>query len=165
MNKSNSPYFNQAVNDILQPLEEIMSDPSLDQEVHQKLSRIKENVQDIFQNNQPPAFGENSTDNFIQELRNYVFKNLDTIDLNGDKIGRHLGISRVHLHRKLKEQTNQSTSEFIKKIRLEKAHELLKKGDFNISEIANKTGFSSISHFSRSFKSYFGTAPSRMEEA
>jgi YesN/AraC family two-component response regulator len=101
-------------------------------------------------------------DPFIAELRSYILNNINDPDLSGDRIGKHFLISRVHLHRKLKALTNQPISDFVRTIRLKKALELINEGKLNISEIAYQTGFSSISHFSRSFKKAYGKAPSKM---
>lgn len=101
-------------------------------------------------------------DPFIAELRSFVLDNIDDPDLSGDRIGKHFLISRVHLHRKLKALTNQPISNFVRTIRLNKALELVKEGKLNISEVAYQTGFSSVSHFSRSFKKAYGKAPSKM---
>lgn len=101
-------------------------------------------------------------DEFIKKLNAYISKNLDNTALNGDEIAKHLFISRVHLHRKLKALTNQSISEYVRTLRLNKALELLKENQSTISEIAYQTGFGSISYFSRSFKKQFGKNPSEM---
>ena len=70
----------------------------------------------------------------------------------------HLSLSSFK--RKFVEIYNQPPARYIKKRRLEKAEELLSKTDETISEIAYSTGFSSISHFSRSFQEYYKTSPS-----
>lgn len=101
-----------------------------------------------------------SEDEFIDGLRQYIIERIDHVDLNGDRIGRHFGISRVHLYRKLKALTGQSITEFVKKVRLQEALRLIREGKGNVSEIAYQTGFSSVSHFSRSFKNAFGKSPS-----
>jgi AraC-like DNA-binding protein len=101
-------------------------------------------------------------DPFIAELRSYVLDHINDPDLSGDRIGKHFLISRVHLHRKLKALTDQPISDFVRAIRLKKALELINEGKLNVSEIAYQTGFSSISHFSRSFKKAYGKAPSKM---
>lgn len=98
---------------------------------------------------------------FVQELKNYILENISQL-LNGDIIGKKFGMSRMQLHRKLKALTNQSISEFIRIIRLEKALELLQAKQLNISEISYITGFSSPNHFSRVFKEKFGKSPSEM---
>lgn len=89
-------------------------------------------------------------------------ENIENAELSVDEIGRNFGMSRVHLYRKLKALTNQSTSILVRQIRLERVKELLQEGELNISEITYQTGFTSISYFSRSFQKAFGVAPSEM---
>lgn len=132
----------------------------------QKLIALRQLMQARYQNGIPAS--EKTTeefqkeDEFIIELRQYILDNLEDNDLSGDRIGKHFGMSRVHLYRKLKALTNQSVSEFIRTIRLKRAMELLKTGKFNVSEITYRTGFSSIQHFSRTFKKEFGKSPSEV---
>ncbi|NJO69610.1 MAG: helix-turn-helix transcriptional regulator [Bacteroidetes bacterium] len=71
-----------------------------------------------------------------------------------------MGLSRVHLNRKLKENINISPNNLIKSIRLKQAAYLLIKNKVNVSEVAYKVGFSSPSYFSNNFREYFGMAPS-----
>lgn len=100
-------------------------------------------------------------DAFVKELKDYVLENINNT-LNGDIVGKQFGMSRMQLHRKLKALTNQSISEFIKTVRLERALELLAEKQLNISEISYTTGFSSPNHFSRVFKEKFGKKPSEV---
>ena len=99
---------------------------------------------------------------FVAKIRDYVLENIETGNLNGDVIGKHMNMSRVHLYRKLKAITGKTITEFVKEIRLKKAMELIRTKRWNVSEITDKTGFSSISHFSRSFKQAYGKAPSEV---
>jgi signal transduction histidine kinase/DNA-binding response OmpR family regulator/ligand-binding sensor domain-containing protein len=101
-------------------------------------------------------------DMFILQLKDYIHSNLNSPDLNGDTIGLHFGLSRIHLYRKLKALTDSSISEFVRNIRLEKGLDLVQQKKLNISEIAFETGFASVSHFSRSFKAKYGKSPSQM---
>ena len=101
-------------------------------------------------------------DAFILRLKDYIHSNLNSPDLNGDTIGLHFGLSRIHLYRKLKALTNSSISEFLKEVRLEKGLDLVQQKKLNISEIAFETGFTSVSHFSRSFKEKYGKSPTKM---
>ncbi|SFN47571.1 Signal transduction histidine kinase [Bizionia echini] len=101
-------------------------------------------------------------DTFILQLKTYIQENLSETDLNGDVIGLHFGMSRIHLYRKLKALTNLSISEFVKDIRLEIGRKLLAENKLNISEISYEIGFTSPSHFSRSFKEKYGKPPSQM---
>lgn len=71
-----------------------------------------------------------------------------------------IGLSRMHLHRKLKALTGFSTTEFIRAQRLKLAAQLLKDGGVNISEIGYTVGFNQPAYFSTCFKQYFGCSPS-----
>jgi AraC-like DNA-binding protein len=81
-------------------------------------------------------------------------------DFNVETLSAELDLSRVHLHRKLKEITNLSTANFIKQVRLQQAAKLLKEDDrLNVSEVAYAVGYSSLSHFSAAFHEMYGVSP------
>jgi AraC-like DNA-binding protein len=63
------------------------------------------------------------------------------------------------LYRKIKFLTGDTATEFIRKIKLEKAKELLNTTDLTVSEISYKVGFSSPSYFTKCFKLHFGNIP------
>jgi signal transduction histidine kinase/DNA-binding response OmpR family regulator/ligand-binding sensor domain-containing protein len=130
----------------------------------QKLIALRQLMQTRYQNGIPEYQNGKEEfqkeDEFIIELRHYILDNIEETDLSGDRLGKHFGMSRVHLYRKLKALTNQSISEIVRATRLKKAVELLKEGEFNVSEITYQTGFSSVQHFSRTFKKEFGKSPS-----
>lgn len=81
-------------------------------------------------------------------------------NLTIETITTEVGISRVHLHRKLKELTNQTTRDFIRNIRLKEAARLLSEKQHTISEIAMLTGFTDPNNFSTTFKELYGMPPS-----
>jgi AraC-like DNA-binding protein len=72
-----------------------------------------------------------------------------------------IAMSRVQLHRKLKALTGQSTSEFIRTIRLKRAASLLEQGYGSISEVMYAVGFNSVSYFASNFKQRYGVNPSQ----
>ncbi len=84
--------------------------------------------------------------------------------LNVETLAATIGLSRVHMHRKLKELTNQSTKNFIRNIRLKQAATLLTEKGQMVSETAYATGFTSISHFSTSFREFYGVSPTEYKE-
>ena len=130
----------------------------------QKLIEIRKTIQKRFLDNNVLKTSKNyqQEDAFIIQLKEFIIKHLDEPNLNGDQIGEHFSISRVHLYRKLKALTDLSVSEYIKNIRLEIGLQLVNEGKLNVSEIADKTGFSSSSLFSKSFKKAYGKSPSQM---
>lgn len=81
-------------------------------------------------------------------------------DFNVELLAKELGISRMHLHRKIKEITGIGVADFIRNIRLEQAARLIKKGTISISQIAYNVGFSNPNHFSTAFKKRYGVTPS-----
>ncbi len=98
-------------------------------------------------------------DAFLQKLRGEVFAHIAEEDFGIVHLQRALGISRTQLHNKIKALTAQSTTEFIRSIRLDKARELLKTTDLNVSEVGYEVGFSNPAYFSRIFTEAFGESP------
>ena len=88
-----------------------------------------------------------------------IKKNLDNSDFGVDDLSRELGMSRVHLNRRLKETAGISPSSLIKSTRMKQAAYLLVHDKVNISEVAYRVGFSTPSYFSSSFRDYFGMTP------
>ena len=84
--------------------------------------------------------------------------------LNVEMLAANVGMSRVHMHRKLKELTNQSARDFIRSIRLKQAANLLREKNLSVSEVAYATGFSNLSHFSNTFRDFYGISPSEEKE-
>ena len=100
----------------------------------------------------------------MERIMKVVNKNLSNSDFNVDMLTQEVGISRAQLHRKMKELTGISTSEFIRNIRLEQAARLLKEQKVNITQVAYAVGFSNLAHFSTVFRKHFGVSPSEYAE-
>lgn len=96
---------------------------------------------------------------FLRQMMKAVNQHLSDANYNVQQLADEVGISRVHLHRKLKKLTGQSASDYIRTIRLDTAKDLLTKKAMNISDVAYAVGFKSLSHFSHAFKNTFGIAP------
>ncbi|KJF43563.1 hypothetical protein LH29_10575 [Draconibacterium sediminis] len=76
-----------------------------------------------------------------------------------ENLASELNFSRSSLHRKLRDLTDQSATEFIRSVRLNKALTLMKQGNYNMEEVSYAVGFSSPSYFSQSFKKHFNKSP------
>ncbi len=100
----------------------------------------------------------------MERIMNVINAQLSNPNLSVEMIAGEVGISRVHLHRKLKELTNQSTRDFIRNIRLKQAATLLAEKHHNITEVATMTGFANMTYFSTAFKELFGTSPTAYME-
>ncbi|SHE33033.1 hybrid sensor histidine kinase/response regulator transcription factor [Dysgonomonas macrotermitis] len=95
----------------------------------------------------------------MDKIVRIVNANLSNSELSVEMLASEVGMSRVHLHRKLKELTSLPARDFIKGIRLKQAASLLTGKKLTISEVAYATGFSSLSHFSNSFREFYGLSP------
>ena len=96
----------------------------------------------------------------LDRIDKVLATNIKNPELSVEMLAKEVGISRVHLYRKLTELTNQGPSEYIRNTRLKMAAEMLKEKRLDISSVAAETGFSSVSVFSRTFKQLFGVSPS-----
>ncbi|WP_442845150.1 two-component regulator propeller domain-containing protein [Leeuwenhoekiella sp. H156] len=96
---------------------------------------------------------------FIAKVINYIYQNISDPKLNVENLADELSLSRSQLYRKIKALTGQTANEFIRKIRLEKAKELLENGVESVSEVGYKVGFATPSYFTRCFKAEFGKLP------
>ena len=97
---------------------------------------------------------------FILNIINYTQENIRETNLNVEKLADEFNLSRSQLYRKIKALTGLTANELIRKIRLERAKELIEENGANsISEISYNVGFSSPSYFSKCFKAYFGILP------
>ena len=108
---------------------------------------------------------ESSDDKLMKKIMKAINNNISNPELNVEMIAAEVGISRVHLYRKLKELTNQSTRDFIRNIRLKQAEALLMSDkNYNVSEIALLVGFNNATYFSNAFKELYGMSPSKYVE-
>ena len=98
--------------------------------------------------------------NFMDELYHIMEKELGNPELDVTHITELLHISRTKLYYKIKGLTGENPSVFFRCYKLNRAAELIKEGKYNLSEIADMTGFNTLSHFSTSFKKQFGVSPS-----
>jgi YesN/AraC family two-component response regulator len=97
---------------------------------------------------------------FMQRLLSVFEGHIDNPKFGIIEFAREVGISRVHLNRKLQALTNHSTHDFIRTLRLQRAARLLSNASGTVSEIAYKVGFNNLSHFSKAFREHFGQLPS-----
>lgn len=96
---------------------------------------------------------------FLTRLAEITEANLNNEQFGVSDLAEKAGISRSQIHRKLKSINNQSVSQFIREIRLNKAKILLEQKELTVSEIAYEVGFGSPSYFIKCFHDYYGNAP------
>ena len=102
----------------------------------------------------------NPDEKLLYDLKQLVLDNLNNEQFSVEQLSQMVGMSRSHLHRRLKKLKGQSISQFIREIRLEEALVLLQEGAETSSEIAYQVGFNSPSYFHKCFLDHYGFPPS-----
>lgn len=135
------------------------------------LLRSRANLRNTFSGQQMPvdqvevANTKSPDERLMERILKVVNQNINNPNLTTEMIASDVGMSRVHLYRKLKELTNQSARNFIRNIRLAKAAELLAQKKCSVAEVADRVGFPNPSNFATSFKEMYGVTPTAyMEE-
>jgi len=100
----------------------------------------------------------------IENAIKYVEANMARSELSVEELSHELGMSRVHLYKKLLQITGKTPIEFIRIIRLKRAAQLLRESQQNVSEVAYQVGFNNPKYFSKYFKDEFGVLPSVYQE-
>lgn len=97
---------------------------------------------------------------FLKKLTAAIEENLEDEELNISYIAAQMNMSHSTLYRKIKALTNLTANEFIRKVRINFAEQLLLTNKYNISEIMYRIGINSSSYFRQCFKEEFGMNPS-----
>ena len=104
--------------------------------------------------------GQNSRNNrFTRQLNEIIDQNISNERFGVSELADKMNMSRSNLHRRIKRTTGNSVSQYLRKVRLHNAMELLKDHNLNVSEVAFAVGFGSVNYFSKCFKDYFGYPP------
>lgn len=94
----------------------------------------------------------------VKKAKDFLNENFDkTVNLRD--ISKELGVSLNHLTRLFKQHNGLTPAQYITKLRIDKAAELLDQRDIDILEIAYRTGFKSLSNFYKCFKEQTGKTP------
>ena len=119
---------------------------------------------DVFNKFIKQKAAQKKTPDWVKELKEIIQDQVDT-NLNLTEISKSLDINPSYLSREFsKHFDNLSFGEYIRKLRIEKAIELIKLNTHSLTEIAYLTGFSDQSHFTRIFKQHTGKNPSAFKK-
>lgn len=99
-------------------------------------------------------------DVFLNQIKEIVFENITNQNFKIDEVVKRVGMSRSKFYRKVKEITGLSPVNFLRKIKLEYAAQVILKSDNTISEVAFQAGFSDVKYFTKCFLKEFEIYPS-----
>lgn len=140
------------IHSILANRDRIMSRINLNNNNNQNQSQEKTNPRKV-------VAVKSQNEVLMQKVTKYIEEHIAEPDLNVAALASYVGMSRVHMHRKLKELIGQSARDYIKNIRLRQAGILLGEKQLNISDVAYALGYNNLSHFSASFRDFYGMSP------
>lgn len=98
---------------------------------------------------------------FLANVRKHVEDNIDNPALTVDVLCSLVGMSRTSFYNKLRALTDQPPADFIRLIRLKRAVQLLKEGNYNVTEISEMVGFNDVKYFREVFKKRYNVSPSQ----
>lgn len=104
---------------------------------------------------------------WTETLKEMIQDQLDThMSLTLQQASAELEINPAYLSREFSKYfDNLSFGDYMRKIRIEKARQLIETSDHSLTEIAYLTGFSDQAHFSRIFKQHTGRTPSEFKKS
>jgi AraC-like DNA-binding protein len=104
---------------------------------------------------------KSSEEQFLTQLMDYVESIWHDAGFNVSHFSKHLGLSTSQFYRKLKKLTGKSPSIFLRDFRLKRAMLMLHYRKGNVTQIAKKSGFNSLTYFSKCFRDAFHILPSK----
>ena len=146
--------------DTIACFDEIINHP--EQDSLELLSIIYRFIFLLFKHNLIEIQDEYEKNDMMREVIEYLEKNFQE-ELSTASLCAHFGYTAAHFCRKFKEKTGLTPMSYLKIRRMEEAYKLLKKGHYNISEIAAHCGYTDANYFTRCFKSHFGIPPSQIK--
>lgn len=99
----------------------------------------------------------------VDRVIDYIQQNY-AATLSNEEIGKHFSYHPNYINRIIQKHTGQSLHQYVLSYRVAKALELLQTSGLSVTEVAEKVGFSSIKHFSQTFKSIYGYSPIHFRE-
>ena len=133
-----------------------------------KLLEERERLREQFMKNfnLPPAEetpqknpAENLDSAFMRQFMKLVEESFQDPEFNIEKVSEQIGLSRVHLYRKVKGALGVSPTDFLRDYRLKRAADMLRENRYTVSEVAYQTGFTSPAYFTKCFKQAYGVTP------
>ena len=123
---------------------------------------VKDEVPSLPEDSLLPETAEtiNQEPELILQVRTLVEQHLEEGEYGVEQLAQDLCMERTGLYKKLTALTDTTPVAFIRSIRLRRAAALLQEGKLTVNEIAERTGFSSPSYFTKCFKKEFGVLPS-----
>ncbi|WP_310551476.1 helix-turn-helix domain-containing protein [Paenibacillus glufosinatiresistens] len=99
-----------------------------------------------------------SDSRIVLEIRDYLDRNFER-ELTLQHIAERFYLSRENVSRKFKQVTGENLSDYLTRLRIDKAKSLIRHTDIRLSQVAERVGYEDEKYFSRVFKKATGLTP------
>ena len=145
--------FNQKENSV-QKLQELKSREEIGRWLWEQTREISRNV---------GSAREKPSESVMEKAKEYIRENFQK-DLTLDDVSSQVNISPYYFSKIFKEETGENFIEYLTRVRIDKAKELLVDANVSVKEAGIQSGYSDPNYFSRIFKKYEGVTPSEYRE-
>ncbi|MEM8892513.1 MAG: response regulator, partial [Bacteroidota bacterium] len=121
--------------------------------------RIRHNFGKLLKLEPDKLIFSSEDDLFLENAIKLIEKNMDKSDFRIEDFAREMGVSRALLFIKLRALSNLTPNNFVKKVRLKRAAQILEDSRKTVSEVSYMVGFQDPKYFSKCFKSSYGLSP------
>ena len=122
--------------------------------------KLREKLRAEVMSSAPAVEVMSEDERFLIRVKEKILERLSDEQLSVESLAEDIGISRVHLYRKVSGLTGISVNELIRKLRLQRAAQLIGQQWGPVSQVAYEVGYSNLSYFSKIFKEEHGVLPS-----
>ena len=129
-------------------------------ESHRNMEKQVADAKTLKQNLYTDSINDNDKE-FIDKLISCIEARIEDGKIDVNILAEQMNMSYSSLYRRVKSVSNMTLSDFIRKVRIQKAKDLLLKNKYSITEIAEMVGFSSNAYFRDCFKQELGMSPSQ----
>jgi len=129
----------------------------------QRMQKLRERLKVEVLSAAPNIEVLSADEQFLNKVKETIIEQMSDEQLSVESLADDIGMSRVQLYRKVSALTGMAVNELIRKLRLQRAGQLLQQNWGPVSQVAYEVGFSNLSYFSKVFKEEYGMQPSEYE--
>jgi two-component system response regulator YesN len=159
-------YFEYAKRGIKIGVSDYLLKPYSDEEFLDSINRVIGKIEERTYLSEPErelvdeVSNENNSNNIeiVETAKKYIQMNY-TKEISLEEIAIHVSVSSFYLSRVFSKSVGMTYKDYLIKLRMEKAKQLLKEGKKAIKEISLEVGYTDQNYFSRAFKKYYDKSP------
>jgi two-component system, response regulator YesN len=159
-------YFEYAKRGIQIGVSDYLLKPYSDEEFQDSINRIMEKIDDRrYAGESDEELMDEAADyknsnniEIVEAAKRYIQMNY-TKEISLEEIAGHVSVSSFYLSRMFSKREGMTYKDYLIKLRMEKAKQLLKEGRKAIKEVALEVGYADQNYFSRAFKKYYDKSP------